>query len=442
MLGFCAIGTILLLVMGVASFIFVVRGLQHDHVVAEAELTDEEIQLEGKSTVQQVGRSTQTHFHRHDIEIRDGAVQVERSQDHYHDADVREGSVLLDRPQGMLQARVPIRGKLRFLDRSGQPGDGVNPGYESTYRKYIEGGTLATAIWRFKVREDDFIDGALPFEMTLRVFRTFQGEIEEGLTGQIELVRPGPPDENGNPTVGNVRSVEMNFIARDYEVYERKIDRKITLVYDDGREDQGDIFRDLVNSDGEIEVWMRCLNRAQYFGMAPADLYLRATNRPFWLNFVKGFVSIWFQMVVVTCFGVMFSTFLNGSVAVLATLSAMVLGYNKVSIFGVATGEIMGGGPLESFIRLILQYNQMIKLNEDSLGIKLVKGIDQIAMHIIEGVSYAMPNCGQFNTANFVAYGYNVPVELVGQHFVITAAYFFVLVAAGYFFFRTREIAA
>ncbi|MCA9212269.1 MAG: ABC transporter permease [Planctomycetales bacterium] len=441
MLGFCAIGTILIVVMCIASLIFVTRGLQHQHVVAQTELLEQTVEQDGESHTQQTGRSSSVHDHRHDVIVRDGKVLVEHSKDHYHDAVVDDGDVKLGRPRGMLQARVPIMGKLRFLDSSGQPGDGVNVGYESLYRQYIEGGTLATAIWRFKISEEDFRDDALPFEMTIRVFRTFQGEIESGLTGQIELVRPGPPDDEGHPTSGNIRSVAMNFIARDGEVYERKINRKITIIRDGASEEVGDVFRDLVR-DGEIEVWVRCLHRAQYFGMAPADLYLRASNRPFWSNFIKGFASIWFQMVVVTCFGVMFSTFLNGSVAVLATLASMVLGYNKSMIFGVASGEIMGGGPLESFVRLILQWNQMVKLDDEAVGIKVLKAIDGVAMHVIEGVSYAMPNCSQFNTANFVAYGFNVPAELVAQHCVITAAYFIVLAAAGYFFFRTREIAA
>ena len=443
MLGFCAIGTILLVVMCVASLIFVTRGLQHEHVLAESDLLSVETKRDGETHVHLSGRSTATHDHRHDVIVQDGVVQVDRAKNHYHSAQLEDGTVKLGRPRGMLQAKVPVMGKLRYLDPRGLPAPGgINPGTESTYRQYIEGGTLATAIWRFKINEDDFKDGALPFEMTLRVFRTFQGEIEEGLTGQMELVKPGPDDDEGNPTSGDVRSVALNFTAVDDEVYARKIDRKITVIRADKSEEVGDVFRDLTNAEGEVEVWIRCLNRAQYFGMAPADLYLRATNRPFWLNFVKGFVSIWFQMVVVTCFGVMFSTFLNGSVAVLATLAAMILGYNKYWIFDVASGKVEGGGPLESFVRGITQLNQMVKLNEKSIGVQAMQAIDEVAMHIIKGVSYAMPDCGQFNTANFVADGFNVPSELVGQHFVITAAYFFVLAAAGYFFFRTREIAA
>ena len=51
----------------------------------------------------------------------------------------------------MLMARVPIYGKLSFRDRAGQPAEkGINVGKEWTYRSYIEGGTLAAAVWTFQ----------------------------------------------------------------------------------------------------------------------------------------------------------------------------------------------------------------------------------------------------------------------------------------------------
>ncbi len=41
------------------------------------------------------------------------------------------------------------------------------------------------------------------------------------------------------------------------------------------------------------------------------------------LNFIKGYFGIWLQMVLVIAFGVMFSTFLSGPVAMIATLGAL-----------------------------------------------------------------------------------------------------------------------
>ena len=86
-----------------------------------------------------------------------------------------------------------------------------------------------------------------------------------------------------------------------------------------------DLFRDLVSSDGELEVWLRCVNHSQYFGAGQSDLYIRAADVPFWWNFIKGYLGIWLQMVLVIVYGVMFSTFLSGPIAMLGT-AGMLLG--------------------------------------------------------------------------------------------------------------------
>ena len=62
-------------------------------------------------------------------------------------------------------------------------------------------------------------------------------------------------------------------------------------------------------------------------------------------------------MLLVTSFGVMFSTFLSGAVAMMATLAALVLGFFTQFVFDVATGTVEGGGPIESLIRIVNQRN-------------------------------------------------------------------------------------
>ena len=71
------------------------------------------------------------------------------------------------------------------------------------------------------------------------------------------------------------------------------------------------LFEDLV-ADGRVEIWLRCLQPAQYFGAAQPDLYLRARDASFAWNFAKGYFGIWLQMVLLIGFGVTFSTFLSG----------------------------------------------------------------------------------------------------------------------------------
>ena len=52
---------------------------------------------------------------------------------------------------GQLVCKVPVYGKLSFLDRQGQPASaGINVGDVWTFRSYIEGSTKACAIWEFE----------------------------------------------------------------------------------------------------------------------------------------------------------------------------------------------------------------------------------------------------------------------------------------------------
>src|SRR5690606_26895853 len=122
--------------------------------------------------------------------------------------------------------------------------------------------------------------------------------------------------------------------------------------------------------DGKLEVWIQCLDPAQYFGVAAPDLYLRAKGGNFDLNFIRGFIGIWAQMVLVTCFGVLFSTFLSGPVAMITTLATIITGFFSSFIHGVAAaarGEIEGGGPIEAMIRVVTHRNLMVEL-DDNIG--------------------------------------------------------------------------
>ena len=79
----------------------------------------------------------------------------------------------------MFRARVPVLGKLRFKDPKGADiAKGISVGNEWAYRSYIEGGSLAAAIWTFEgINAQSFPDG-LPLELTVSVFRTYKGDIE------------------------------------------------------------------------------------------------------------------------------------------------------------------------------------------------------------------------------------------------------------------------
>ena len=149
-LGFTLVGTLLLTAMGVCNYIFVTRSLGHVHQV-EADSLERQTGSDGEDEGQ-IGRTTNTAGHRHRVEVdsdNQGIAVMENG--HYHPLDVQPDGRLTVLPAvGFLRARQPEYGKLRFVDRSGvDKARGISVGSEWTYRSFIDGNTLATAIWTF-----------------------------------------------------------------------------------------------------------------------------------------------------------------------------------------------------------------------------------------------------------------------------------------------------
>jgi len=95
------------------------------------------------------------HGHRHKVITSPAgkADHTETEQRHWHSlaAHEKDGKTTYEvgSAEGMLEARVPVYGKLEFLDRTGKPAEkGINVGDEWTYRSFITGGSLAAAVWR------------------------------------------------------------------------------------------------------------------------------------------------------------------------------------------------------------------------------------------------------------------------------------------------------
>src|SRR5262249_51275574 len=141
---------------------------------------------------------------------------------------------------------------------------------EWSYRSFIEGGSQAAAIWTFDgitpdvLRTDVDADGTkhqfLPIEIIVRVFRTYKGNIEQGILGSFRLINPET----------KLESNEETFTAKDDSVNTFDIPTKL---YANGKE--VDLFNDLVTKDGQLEVQVQCLDSAQYYGFAQPDCYIR-----------------------------------------------------------------------------------------------------------------------------------------------------------------------
>jgi ABC-type transport system involved in multi-copper enzyme maturation permease subunit len=427
-LGFSLIGTVMLVVMGFSSYLFVKRSLHHTHEVEVDTLQTTSDASSGKS-----GRTALMHGHRHDITVdAEGNGSTDIKHGHWHDVVPSQRSksgYSLSGPEGIFAARVPKYGFLNFTDRWGKPGKGISVGKEWTYRSFIEGGTLASAIWTFEdVTPDQFPDG-LPVEMTIRVFRSWKGKINQGILGSLAV---------RNPKTGRMSQPQI-FRAKDVQIDHQDI----PLSLQDAANPSGpalDLFKDLVSSDGKVQLVLQCLDSAQYYGMAKADLYLKARDASFELNFVKGHLGIWFQLLLVTGLGVLFSTFLSGPVAMLATIGSIVVGFFAETIADLASGAAVGGGPIESLVRIYLQTNQTSPL-EEGIARDAMQFVDKILTGFLQGTAYLLPDFHRFTNIDHVAYGFDVPVDNILMQLTLTLGYLLAVTVVGTFILKTREVA-
>lgn len=433
-LGFCAVNSVLLLLMGVISYGFVVRGLSHVHAIDPDEL-EMLIDAEGGQVLS--GRTTFDVGHRHDLTLGpDGIGRTGRRMDHEHQVWVEgEGENRRYRvgpPEGALVARVPIYGSLQFMDRTGRPGEGISVGKEWTYRQYIEGGTLASGVWTFRGLDQRQFPDYIPLEMNLSVFRTYKADIVSPVAGTITLK---------NPTTG-LTSEALPFGAQEFVTYMHPIPRALKAVTAEGTLIDVGLFEDLVDQRGDLEVWIGCSDAAQYFGMAQPDVYIRGQEGSFAWNFAKAYLGIWLQMIIITFFGVMFSTFLTGAVAMFATAIVYTVGLFREFILKLVGGELDGGGPLEALLRIVFQKNVQIDLDMGPVIDRAVPVFDRLLLFFLWVAAIVFPDFSEFNTSRFVAYGFNISGNMLLQHFLVTVAFVIGLSIYGYFFLKTREIAA
>ncbi len=425
-IGFTIVGTILLAVMALCSYVFVIRSLGHTHRLAASDLRHADAAPGGADGY--VGRTSLDSYHRHEVDL-DADKQGEAilNHGHFHRIESDGDQVHVLKAEGLMRARVPQWGKLTFKDRQGVDKlRGISVGTEWTYRSFIDGNSQAAAIWTFDHVDESVGADGLPIGLIVRVFRTHKGVIGRAISGTIQVRNPAT----------DLLSEADHFFAEDAKVDERIIPRNINDA--DGVE--RDLYKDFVSDDGKIEVIIQCLERGQYFGFAQPDCYLSLPDASGGWNYVKVYISIWVQMVIVTSIGVAASALLTGPIAMMFTVSFILLGFFRDFFVSVALDTVYGGGPVESLVRIVTQRNVMSAI-DPSPGVTLMKGIDNIFQGMMWSVAQVLPDFSSFSTVDFAAFGFNVPNERVMQDLTTCLAYVASLAVVGYFLLRTREVA-
>lgn len=455
MLGFIGVGTVVLVPMGLASWLFVTRGLNHTHIdVADVRETRSG-GLEGETDY--------VRFHKHNFTIdsdADGVGITDMVRGHRHVVTrTADGKFVIGGVTGALRARVPSYGDIQFYDRSGEKKDagidvgnerlaggygssgvsrliGLSRGNRKIEHGYVEGGTLGAAEYTFnKVTPQRYPDG-IPIDLSIRAYRSYKGDIESGIRGSITMKHPN-------------KQIETNPIA--FIVDEYAVDEKLLPIEIEGTDNNEtrmlNVFDDLVNEKGQLNVIVRCLDSSQYLGMTRSGVYLRPAENPFWWNLIKAYLSIWLQMTMVIAFGVMFSTFLSGPVAMVSTFVCVLLGFSAEQVYDtrhyIDEGISRGGGPIESLIRLLRQDAMTTELDVDTTAATVIKTVDAGIVYTLDAIATALPNLPKMvGTAEYAASGFDIFGALLLRHAAATLGYCVLAFTVSYFFLKSREIAA
>jgi hypothetical protein len=360
------------------------------------------------------------------------------------------GFVWIDRQipkdiHAQLVCKVPLYGKISFLDRQGQPASsGINVGDVWNFRSYIEGSTKATAIWDFDrvgewavtpitTKEQGDTRG-LRVQTGFESFRTHKGVMGSGLLCQLTLVNP---------------ETNLRVPLPTFEVAEYRGDANVTMVpldityYDsEARKNKSvDLLKDVV-ADGKMRVEARCLNQEQFLGMARPDLFIRTADRSFALGYFKAITGVWLEAIVVVMVGVTASCFLKGPVATLMTFAVLIVGLWFGDLINkIVSGDQLGGGPIESIYRMVTHLNQTADMDLSKTVTKIIHGSDWFAAQAIWLVQQTFPNFSRFGMSPYVAKGFDVDFRAaILPSIAVVLAYFIPCALLGYYALKLREL--
>lgn len=330
-----------------------------------------------------------------------------------------------------LICRVPVYGTLEFLDNEGNISDkGINTGDIWEFRSYIEGGSKASAVYKFPI--GDPVD-RVKLESRFEAFRTHKGRIGQSLLVRYVLV---------NPTK-ELRVPLESFEIKEFNLNEQFIERKISFYDEEKKEKRTvDLFDDIVDQKS-LTVVVQCLDSGQYLGMARPDFFIRLPDRPFAFGYFKAVFGIWLLTVFVVSIGVASSTFVKGPIATLLTFSVLIIGQGfREFMIKLITGVQKGGGPIESWYRLVTHMNDTLEL-PDNFAVKLMQGIDNVMLGGLWLVQHLIPDLSSFVMSPYVANGFDVPWGVaMFRSLAVTVGYLIPCLLVGYYCLTLRELEA
>ncbi|QDV38577.1 ABC transporter permease [Tautonia plasticadhaerens] len=300
---------------------------------------------------------------------------------------------------------------------------------------------------RLRAEADDLRSPDVPVQMTFTVYRTTKGRPGEPVYASIQVAHPFSTEAPMFPSDPRPQPLLIDPLASQFGGGPNPLVGD--LVYSDTF-DVKEYYTNkwsfpaqkLVGSQGYLTIQVQCLSPTQYLGMAEGDLFVVASQGSFLVNYMRGLAGIWLQAMVLTAIGVWAGTFLSWPVALLITVFFFAAGEIFFPILNqLATGQMVGGGPFESMIRMISHQNQMSELDA-TLGVILAKSLDSIVVPIMSLLIFIVPNFSAMDLSNLVADGFAIRWSTLGANVLLALAYALPFSIAGYFILKNREVAA
>jgi hypothetical protein len=135
------------------------------------------------------------------------------------------------------------------------------------------------------------------------------------------------------------------------------------------------------------------------------------------------------------------STYLSGIIAGLTVLFLCIAGFFQDYVRTLADGTSVGGGPMESVVRL-LTHEALISPLEPTPTKNLAQGTDAAYRWVLRRFLDIIPDIDRYDWTAYVAEGFNISTtNIVLLDAVMLLGYLFPWAILAYYLMKTREIA-
>jgi ABC-type transport system involved in multi-copper enzyme maturation permease subunit len=379
-------------------------------------------------------------------------------------------------------ARVPVFGELSFQGPRNTNYQGESVGREWEYRKYMPGGQNSPyrAIWSFPDLESRLEQQkAVKCEFYFDIFRTIKGEENKGVfcTFFIYTWQTGQDEEKLNEAAQafreKTRGLSPNASPDSAKENERRDWQAIDEIagklgyYEYRGKEIADYHTQYIlipsslfhkAREGKapeqviggrklaprLTVSVRCDSRSQFLGVAKPDLYLQAADQPFWLNYAKGWFGVFLRLCIVVGIAVTCSTYLNGVVTLLVSGFLVVIGFLRWFLLGIAVMSFADSGtpgPTESFRKLVVNEALAMPADPSSPTQQVTQAMDVTFQWFLRRIFNVIPNMERLSWEQYVAKGFNIPLEDMILNFLFVLAYLGMWAVLGHYLIKWREVA-